>query len=389
MLSRHGMKRALTLALIGVVSTACSVFSGGDEEALVSTQPYQSHCTKHNKSGSPYFVYGVGVGADIASARNAALADIAGSLSSQISVQTTSTLSSVNDVESDSFKQNVDISSHVSIDDAVETCRDTGDPGGSVHLVFRLDKRPVVQKVYSDLITSWGGIHPNLVLMKGPSILIGSKFVAELKAKLERGNAGIDVQTVVLDLQRKNNTWVLSVGQNATYTIADRSFLTFIAPNFIREVKALDLSVLHADQMGSTELATEDFQFARSARLRHGDSFVFRASSRRNGYLSIFNVYEDGRIANLLENRSIAAGKSIQFPEGGTFTSLLLEDGKTTYDVYIAVLTEAPVLISQFGKLNDDGFLTGKNSYQFDQFLRWYDFISPLGVATLEARTDP
>lgn len=368
----------------GMLLVACS--SQPDEQP--PPDRYRSFCSDQTPPDSQYFLTGVGVGPDVASARQIALADIAQKLSSNVQVTTRSSLRAVDDYESESFDQDVLISSDVAIDTAVELCRDVHDPDGKVYLVYQLDKRPLIQRVYSDLLESWRGVYPEAVEFKGPSILRDSRFIADLRSKLERAGEGGTSKTVVVDLRRQNNQWVLIINEGAVYTVADRHFLTLISPDFRGTVKALDIDVV--SDAGGQPPVPEDFRFARSVRLRHGESFNFRIASRRSGYVSIFNVYEDGRIANLLENRFVTNNQAVVFPEGGAFTSLLLEDGKSTYDVYIGVLTDTPIMLSEFAKLEaHKGFLTGDQFYQFDQFLRWFDFVDPTGVATLEARTDP
>lgn len=373
-----------------ILVQSCGLLPEDTEESAVSseTQPqqqYRSFCIDKTPRDTDHFVVGVGVGESLAKARQYALSEIAQKLSSRVSVTTKSTTRSIDDYESQSFDQDVSIESDVAIDNAVELCRDVDDPRGKVYVVYQLDKRPLVQKVYSDLTRQWQGNLPKTLHFKGPSILVNSHFISELREKLERDNSTLE-KTVVIDLKRQNNRWVLSVNDSATYTVADRKFLSFIAPDFAGTVKALDIDIAS----GEAPRPPADFRFARSVRLKHGDDFSFRVASRRNGYFSLFNIYEDGRIANLLENRFIDTNSAFQYPDGGTFTSLVLEDGKTTYDVYIGVLTANPIVLSEFAKLESrGGFLAGDDYYQFDQFLRWFDFVDPIGVSTLEARTDP
>lgn len=375
----------------GVLLAACSSQPEEivkPEEVAKPLDRYHSFCVDKVPADSQHFISGVGVGPNEASARQNALADIAQKLSSNVQVTTRSSVRAVDDYESESFDQDVLISSDVAIDSAVELCRDVHDPAGKVYLVYQLDKRPLVQRVHSDLLKSWRGAYPENVVFKGPSLLRDSRFFTDLRSRLERSGEGGTSQTVVVDLRRQNNQWVLFVNESAVYTVADRHFLTLISPDFRRTVKALDIDVV--SDAGGRIPVPEDFRFARSVRLRHGENFNFRIASRRSGYVSIFNVYEDGRIANLLENRFLKDSQAVVIPEGGAFTSLLLEDGKSTYDVYIGVLTDTPIMLSEFAKLEArKGFLTGNQFYQFDQFLRWFDFVDPTGVATLEARTDP
>lgn len=378
------------LLLVGIaLLPSCGLLGSGSSESEVSSETqvpqYRSFCIDKTPRDSDHLVVGVGVGESLPKARQQAMSEIAQKLSSRVSVTTKSTTRAIDDYESETFDQDVSIETDVAIDDAVELCRDVDDPRGKVYVVYQLDKRPLVQKVYSDLAGRWQGDLPQTVHFKGPSMLVGSHFVSELREKLER-QAGTQEKTVVIDLKRRNNRWVLSVNDSANYTVADRKFLSFIAPDFRGAVKALDIDIASGD----APRPPSDFRFARSVRLKHGDDFHFWIASRRSGYFSLFNIYEDGRIANLLENRFIQNGSALQYPEGGTFTSLVLEDGKSTYDVYIGVLTENPIVLSEFAKLeNQGGFLAGDDYYQFDQFLRWFDFVDPIGVSTLEARTDP
>ncbi|MBN48375.1 MAG: hypothetical protein CMN85_02480 [Spongiibacteraceae bacterium] len=376
--------------ILGVAAfvVSCGMLPGGGDDSesdAAADERYRSFCIDKAPADSQYFVTGVGVGKDVMAARQFALADIAQKLSSTVSVTTVATTRQLDDYESESFDQDVSIKSNVSVSNAVELCRDDRAPIEQVFVVYQLDKRPLVQKVYADILGSWSGEYAGVVNFKGPTILTGSRFASELQSKLVREGSE-QVRTVVVDLQRQNNRWVLSVNDGATYGIDDRSFLSFISPNFGRTVKALDIDIAS----GQAPERPVEFRFARSVRLRNGDDFNFRIASRRNGYLSLFNIYEDGRIANLIENRPVSGQDVLHYPEGGSFTSLLLEDGRTTYDIYIGVLTETPILLSEFAKLTaEGGYLAGDEHYQFDQFLRWFDFVNPIGVSTLEARTEP
>ena len=101
-----------------------------------------------------------------------------------------------------------------------------------------------------------------------------------------------------------------------------------------------------------------------------GDGFNLYLKSHAKGYLSLFSVYEDGRVGVLFQNRVVKEGKSFVFPSLESkqeFVAALVTPAKATKDLYIAVLSREKLALSSFDK--QEGSIIGDQEFRFNEVL--------------------
>lgn len=103
--------------------------------------------------------------------------------------------------------------------------------------------------------------------------------------------------------------------------------------------------------------------------LTDGDSFYFTLSSKKSGYITLLNVYENG-ITTLLQ-ASTPIKDTIQIPSKDSenyFEAGLVKDGVNTYDLYVAIYTKEPLNMSRFEYANED-LASNELAYKFDELI--------------------
>lgn len=95
-------------------------------------------------------------------------------------------------------------------------------------------------------------------------------------------------------------------------------------------------------------------------RLNAGDHYFIKLNSNQAGYLSLFQVYEDGSTGVLVENHQVTDGDSIEFPDRNKYDGIeaLLSDGQETYDTNIALLCPTKIDTSRFERLDESRLST-------------------------------
>ncbi|MEA1983926.1 MAG: hypothetical protein U9N39_10310 [Campylobacterota bacterium] len=103
--------------------------------------------------------------------------------------------------------------------------------------------------------------------------------------------------------------------------------------------------------------------------LQDGDSFYFTLKSSKNAYITLLNVYENG-IVTLLE-KSKRVENSLQIPSKKSenyFEAGVLEEGRDTYDLYVAIMSDKPLDMSRF-EYADEELADSELAYKFDELL--------------------
>jgi len=101
-----------------------------------------------------------------------------------------------------------------------------------------------------------------------------------------------------------------------------------------------------------------------------GDGFNLYLKSYETGYLSLFDVYDDGRVGVLFENRAIKKGESFLFPSLESkqeFVATLMTPTKATKDLYVAVLSRNRLNLSSFEQ--QEGLLIGEQEFRFNEVI--------------------
>ena len=124
------------------------------------------------------------------------------------------------------------------------------------------------------------------------------------------------------------------------------------------------------------------------SKLLQGDQFYFNFESKQNAYLSVLDVYEDGTVSIIYENKKIFKNKQLKVPDENFEYNLeagLYEEGKATYDIFLAILSPTMLNLSRFSNADED-LVTGEANKKFDELL---EFIKNKEFATVLIRTKP
>jgi len=115
--------------------------------------------------------------------------------------------------------------------------------------------------------------------------------------------------------------------------------------------------------------------------LYDGDSFYFTFSSKKSGYVTFIDVYENGIVTLLQESTPIKS--TLQIPSKKSenyFEAGLVEEGQNTHDLYIAIYSEKPLDMSRFNYASEE-LAESEVAYKFDElieFLKGYEYSSVL-----------
>lgn len=91
-------------------------------------------------------------------------------------------------------------------------------------------------------------------------------------------------------------------------------------------------------------------------RLKQGEYYFIDLGAQTNGYLSLFQVYQDGSTGVLLENEPVQANTNITFPDKNVYDgieAILPENEDATFDVNVALLCQQKIDTSRFEKLDE------------------------------------
>jgi hypothetical protein len=97
-----------------------------------------------------------------------------------------------------------------------------------------------------------------------------------------------------------------------------------------------------------------------NTRLTAGDFYFINLTAKQPGYLSLFQVYEDGSTGVLIENEQVEKRIQIEFPDNTQYDGIeaLLNQGRATYDTNIALLCPHKIDTSRFEKLDESRLST-------------------------------
>ena len=115
--------------------------------------------------------------------------------------------------------------------------------------------------------------------------------------------------------------------------------------------------------------------------LYDGDSFYFTFHSKKSGYVTFIDVYENGIVTLLQESTPIK--NTLQVPSNKNenhFEAGLVEEGQNTHDLYIAIYSESPLDMSRFNYASEE-LAENELAYKFDElieFLKNYEYTTVL-----------
>jgi len=105
--------------------------------------------------------------------------------------------------------------------------------------------------------------------------------------------------------------------------------------------------------------------------LHNGDIFSFKIHSDKDGYITLFDVYANGIVTVIESNLKVFKGIVTNYPHEKSTLELragVLENETETFDLYIAVLSEKPLNLSQFTESSSE-IETERFHYNIDRLL--------------------
>nr|WP_275757565.1 LPP20 family lipoprotein [Sulfurimonas sp. SAG-AH-194-C21] len=122
--------------------------------------------------------------------------------------------------------------------------------------------------------------------------------------------------------------------------------------------------------------------------LYDGDKFYFNVVSKKDGYVSILSVYEDGTVSTLIRNVKISkvAPQKIPDEEFETIPEAgLITQGVETYDLYVLVFSKNKLHFDSFAYADSE--LIDEEKYKnFDELI---EFLDKKSFTTLKVVTKP
>jgi len=122
--------------------------------------------------------------------------------------------------------------------------------------------------------------------------------------------------------------------------------------------------------------------------LYDGDKFFFKVKSLKNGYVSIFSVYEDGTVSTLVRNVKIVSKKIENIPDEDFETipeAGLMKAGEETYDMYVVIYSSKKMRFDDFAYADEELIIEEKYK-NFDELIEYLDDKT---YATLKVVTKP
>lgn len=240
----------------------------------------------------------------------------------------------------------------------------------SIHYVaMEIDVRPDAIIFAEQIRKSFGANEiPKYVRFTGSSSLVNGMVLKELTALLS-SPYGIGTHELPVNVTRKNGEWVFSAG-NYSMTGVDLSGLF-----------EFDTVVT-----GGLDFFMEDFAGNRfGTRLNSGDTYGFVISGPiQNGYISIFDVYADGRVSVIVENQSMDKSRLRIPEEGAVFKSIRLESEESAVDEYIMVWTQEKADHVKFmSAAEGDGLVSGERSYSVNYLAEYLDSLPNSSIVSL------
>ncbi|MBU1170181.1 MAG: LPP20 family lipoprotein [Proteobacteria bacterium] len=316
---------------------------------------------------------GVGEGESLDAASASAMSDISTQISTWILTESQSLAVRNGSVSESSFRNKVELESKHRLNNAkrlkMEQC------GSRYYVKYAVDLRSPAVMMAEALKSEYFG---KTIRFTGSSAIIGSPFADAVKrfmAQTVESSNESEAQ-VPLDLTFTDGIWCVHAGHISipVFDVAD-------AVNLGVYVKG-DIQFGICDRNG----------VARSTLLKAGDEFCFSVSGS-HGFLSIFNLYADGRVNLVATNCPVSKGRMI-YPDPAKDHYVLeastISPNFSSVDTYIVVICPSIKDMSIFSTLPENGkAISGEDSFSAHILARWLDGMQQKQVAMLKTRTEP
>jgi hypothetical protein len=282
--------------------------------------------TPHTK----YEVLGYGEGVTLKEAKSNAKEDIAQSLISKVE---SSFMSSSNDIKT-TTKSNLKVTSRLNLQNLKIVKQEQRD--GVFFIALSYENLDLAYRIKKTLkLSSCQDERVGVYISTTP---LYKKIVSAIGCKLD------------FRLDRQNAAWYLKYKENK-FLLNDDEF-----------------EELFVDRQNRS------FSFKSSKRvLKDKESFYFTFNSKKSGYITLLDVYENG-IVTLLQP-SIRITKTLQIPPKNSqnyFEAGLVQNGVDTYDLYVAIFSKKPLDMSRFEYANSD-LASSEVAYKFDELIENLD----------------
>lgn len=151
---------------------------------------------------------------------------------------------------------------------------------------------------------------------------------------------------LAVELQRRNSAWYLTYKE--------------------------DMFLLSASEFEEFYVSKKSQKYGSSPSenvLRDGDSFHFTFSSDEPIYVTLLDVYESGIVTLIQASTQIDGDLQVPSKESENyFEAGLLEDGKDTYDLYVAIFTKEPLDMTRYEYATQE-LESSELAYKFDELI--------------------
>lgn len=367
---KQGIYTALLVVLNGILTLPTHAASD-----------YVSPCRQVAEGYFPnYISVGYGEADNFQAAKQHALQDLAESLGeSVISIRSEGVTRKKDTEVYREFHEEFSIQLRIKLDQAERICEDLDTPTTKVYVVYKVDRRTLQQKLADKLLNQWMRV-PATIHWQGPRALVESRLVVSLTQLLTRNANQSNTIELPVALTRMHGRWYLEV-DGEMEPIGQLGLLDLLNWEVMEEGQ-LVLELLKVE-------AGKAHQWA-SKRFKAGDEFkiAIKSGTKHQGYITLFNIYPDGRVAQLLPSSTLNA--SAVLPKEGVFISELLNSGEPVLDTYIALFSEKPLDVTVFRQLEADaGLVEGEMAYGLDRFVSWLDGVDAFAIKAIHVETTP
>jgi hypothetical protein len=362
----------LTIILVCLLPACTSNPQKNNNAALL---PYQSPCLQialQNKNAA--MLLGYGNGKSVGEAKQQALYDIANQIEVDVSGESRRSTQRNNHGVKSQFSQQIKTRASSLLTSVDIACSDTNDPSGQYHFALRYDQRELADIFTDKLIESFWQGKPSKIEWQGPSVIVNSDFIKQINKHLidKKSSQQLSIQ---IKLFRKDNAWYLALN------------------NVIKRIQGNNFTqLLNWDSLTTADIHVSlqnEFGKAISPQMQEGDEFRFLINAKQSGYISVFDIYEDGRVIKIRDNMPF--NKALTLPEHqGSFSAGLLVPNQSTRDQYVLLITKDKLDSKAFRQLMvEENSIQEQKNYTLNLFLFWLDRQGVLASSTLVSETVP
>ena len=246
--------------------------------------------------------------------------------------------------------------------------------GDTVFVQHRVDVRSLAARMAEVLLHRWGGRRPRRIKWRGSLALTRGHFATQLANRLV-SDTSRNVRVVTISLQRRSGAYCI------------------VVDGVDLPLDNLKIGSLVAFTSRGTEgAATLNPVSAKSGEIRHrfidGDQLHFQIECLRPGFLTLLNVYQDGRVSLVFGNQRPREVRRV--PASGDFTTTILENGGASTDVYVLLVSDSKLDLGRFAGVREDAKLVqGEDKFQLAELLALMGRVEVVTAVATTIVTEP